>query len=45
MKPAEFFQYLNQQPTSCPNQQCLINQTQVKKPIQVVAKDQMPDHI
>ena len=45
MKPVDFFQHWNQQATSCPSPQCLIDQNQVEKPIQVVATDQMPDHI
>ena len=34
----------NQQATSCPSPQCLVNQIQNQKPILVVAPDQMPDH-
>ena len=45
MKPAEFSQHCNQQAISYPSLQCLIDQIQVQKPIQVVATDQMPDHI
>ena len=44
MKPAEFSQRWNQQATSYPSPQCLVDQIQVQKPIQVVATDQMPDH-
>ena len=44
MKPAEFSQLWNQQSTSYPSPQCLIDQIQVQKPIQVVVTDQMPDH-
>ena len=35
---------LNQQATSYPSPQYLIDQIQIQKPIQVVATDQMPDH-
>ena len=44
MKPAEFSQYWNQQATTYPSAQCLVDQIQVQKPIQVVTTDQMPDH-
>ena len=44
MKPVEFSQHLNEQATSSPIPQCLIDQIQVQKPIQGVATDQMPDH-
>ena len=44
MKPAEFFQHWNQQATSCPNPQCLVDQIQVQKSIIVVFTDWMPDH-
>ena len=44
MKPAEFFQYWNQQATFYPSPQWLLDQIQVQKPIQVVATDQMHDH-
>ena len=44
MKPAEFSQYWNQQATSYTSPQCLVDQIQVQKSIQVVATDQMPDH-
>ena len=44
MRPAEIFQHGNQQVASCPGPQCLVDQIQVKKPIEVVATDQMPDH-
>ena len=44
MKLTEFFQHRNQQATSCPSPQCLVDQIQVQKPILVVATDQMPDH-
>ena len=37
MKPDEFSQHWNQQATSYPRQQYLIDQIQVKSPIQVVA--------
>ena len=37
MKPVDFI------PTTCPSSQCLIDQIQVKKPVLVVAPDQMPD--
>ena len=39
------FQQGNQQATTCPSPQCLIDQIQVQKPILVVATDQMPNHI
>ena len=38
MKPAEFSQLWNQQATSYPSLQCLVDQIQVQKPIQVVAE-------
>ena len=41
----EFIQHLNQQATSYPSAQCLVDEIQVQKPILVVATDQMPDHI
>ena len=41
MKPAEFSQHWNQQATSYPSSQCLIDQIQVQKPIQIVATDQI----
>ena len=44
MKLVEFFQHWNQQATSCPSLQCLIGQTQVQKPILVVATEQIPDY-
>ena len=44
MKPAEFSEHWNQQATSYPSPQHLIDQIQVQKPIEVVATDQMPDH-
>ena len=44
MKPAEFSQYWNQQPISYPSAQCLVDQIQIQKPIQVIAADQMLDH-
>ena len=44
MKPFEFFQHLNQQATSCPSPQCLVDQVQVWNPILVVATDQMSNH-
>ena len=44
MNPAEFFQHWNQQAASYPSPQYFVNQIQVKKPILVVATDQMPDH-
>ena len=40
----DFSQHLDQQATSCPSLQCLIDQTQVQKPIQVAAMYQKPDH-
>ena len=39
-KSVEFFQHWNQQVTSCPRPQCLADQIQVQKPIQVVVTDQ-----
>ena len=44
MKPVEFSQPLNQQASFCPSPQCLVDQIQVQKPIQVVATDQIPVH-
>ena len=44
MKPGEFSQHWNQQATTYPSAQCLVDQIQVQKPIQVVTTDQMPDH-
>ena len=44
MKPVDFLQHWNQQATFCPSPQCLVDQSQVQKPILVVATDQMPDH-
>ena len=38
----KFFQHWNQQATSCPSQQCLVDQIQGQKPNLVVAM--MPDH-
>ena len=35
----------NQQATSYPSPQCLVDRIQVQKPIQVVATHQIPDHI
>ena len=43
MKPAEFFQRWNEQATSCPSQNCFVDQIQVQKPIIIVVTDQMPD--
>ena len=43
-KPAEFFNHGNQKSTFFPSPQCLTDQIQVKKPILVVATDQMSDH-
>ena len=43
MKPVEFSEQWNQLATSSANPQCLIDQIQVQKPIQVIATDQMPD--
>ena len=40
----EFFQHWNQQATSYPSPQCLVDQIQVQKPILVVTTDQTPDH-
>ena len=44
MKPAKFSQYWNQQATSYPILQCLVDQIHVQKPIQVVATAQIPDY-
>ena len=44
MTPVEFFQHWNQQTTSCPSPQCLVDKIQVQKPIQVVATNQRHDH-
>ena len=45
MKLIKFFQYWNQQATSCPSPKSLLGQIQVQKPILFVATDQMYDHI
>ena len=45
MKLVEFFQHGNQQATSCPSPQGLLDQIQVQMPILVIDKDQIPDHI
>ena len=45
MKLNEFFQYWNQQATSCPSQQSLVDQIQVQKPVLVIVTGQMPDHM
>ena len=39
------FQHWNQQATSCPGVQGLVEQIQVQKPILVAVTYQMPDHI
>ena len=44
MKPADFSQHWNQQATSHPSWQSLVDQIQIQKSTQVVATDQMPDH-
>ena len=44
MKPVEFSQHWNQEATSYPSPQCLIDLIQVQKPILAVATDQMNDH-
>ena len=44
LKPAEFSQYWNQQATSYPTLQGLVDWVQVQKLIQVLATNQMPDH-
>ena len=44
MKTAEFYQHRNQETTSYPSSQCLVDQILVQKSILVVATDQMPDH-
>ena len=45
IKLGEFSQHSNYQATSCPSPQCLVDQSQVQKPILFIATDQMPDHI
>ena len=37
-------QHWNQQSTSCPSSQCLVDQIQVQKPILIAVTDLMPDH-
>ena len=44
IKTVGFFQHWNQQATSCPTTQCLVDQIQAQKQILVVVTDQMPDH-
>ena len=41
MKPVAFSQHWNQQATTYPSPQYLVDQIQVQKPIQVIATDQM----
>ena len=45
MKLVEFFQHWNQQATSGPSPQCLLDQIKIQKPILDIATGQMPDHI
>ena len=44
VKQNQFFQHWNQQAISCPSSQCLLDQMQDKKPILVVATDQVSGH-
>ena len=43
-KSIEILQHWNQQDTSCPSPQYLVDQIQVQKPILAFVADQMSDH-
>ena len=44
IKLDDFFQHWNQQATSCPIPQCLVDQIQIQTPILIIATNQMPDY-